>query len=40
MNNQVLLIIQREIFDYVSTFVNNDDIPPPYELLHLKEITQ
>ena len=40
MNNQLLLIIQREIFDYTSTFVNNDIIPPPHELLQLKEITR
>ena len=40
MNNQLLLIIQRKIFDHISTFVNDDIIPPPHELLHLKEITQ
>ena len=40
MNNQLLVMIQREIFDYISTFVNDDIIPPPHDLLQLKEITR
>ena len=40
MNSQLLLLIQREIFQYTTTFINADDIPPPYELLKLKEITR
>ena len=40
MNRQLLLLIQREIFQYTTTFINADDIPPPYELLKLKEITR
>ena len=40
MNSQLLLIIQREIFHYTTTFINADDISPPYELLKLKEITR
>ena len=40
MNNQLLLTIQREIFNYMSTFINDDITPPPYELLQLKDVTR
>ena len=40
MYNQLLLIIQREIFNYTSTFINDNVIPPPHELLQLKDTTQ
>ena len=40
MNNQLLLSIPREIFRYTTIFINADHIPPPYELLKLKEITR
>ena len=40
MYDQLLLIIQREIFNYMSTFVNDDIITPPHELLKLKETIQ
>ena len=40
MNNQLLLMIQREIFNYTSTFINDDIIPPPYELLRLGDVAR
>ena len=40
MNNQLLLIIQREIFNHTSTFVHVDVISPPHELIHLRETIQ
>ena len=40
MNNQLLLTIQKEIFNYMLTFINDDITPPPYELLQLKDGTR